>query len=179
MKLSNNFTLAELTKSATADRLEIDNSLEEGRGDDTRIIVNLMHLTQAILQPVRENYDIPFSPSSGYRCMELEEILCAPAIKRYLAETSDRTVQGYLAKKQHPTGCAVDFEVPGVRNLLLARWIERHCEFDQLILEFYKPTDPTAGWVHASFDRHGNNRKEVLTIGATGVRIGLPEFEGE
>ncbi len=179
MQLSQNFTLAELTKSATADRLEIDNSLEEGRGDDTRIIVNLMHLTQAILQPVRENYGIPFAPSSGYRCTELEEVLCAPAIKRYLSLTSDNTTGGYLSKKQHPKGCAVDFEIPGVRNLLLARWIERHLEFDQLILEFYKPTDPTAGWVHVSFDRHGNNRKEVLTIGATGVRNGLPEFEGE
>ncbi len=179
MQLSNNFTLAELTKSATADRLEIDNSLVEGRGDDTRIIVNLMHTTQAILQPVRENYDVPFSPSSGYRSMALEAVLCEPAMKRYLAKSSDNTRAGYLDAKQHPKGCAVDFEVPGVRNLLLARWIERHLEFDQLILEFYKPTDPTAGWVHASFDRHGNNRKEVLTIGATGVRNGLPEFEGE
>ena len=178
MNLSPNFTLAELTKSATADRLEIDNSLIEGHEQDTRIIVNLSHLAERILQPIRENYSIPFSPSSGYRCPELEEVLCAPAIKRYLAERSDRTLGMYLEKKQHPKGQAADFEIPGVRNLLLARWIERHLDFDQLILEFYKPTDPTAGWVHVSYDRLGN-RKEVLTIGATGVREGLPEFEGE
>ncbi len=175
MKLSNNFTLAELTKSHTADRLEIDNSLVEGRNDDTRIIVNLAHLCERVLQPVRENYDIPFAPSSGYRSMGLEAVLCEPAIKRYLALTSDNTIAGYLNKKQHPKGMAADFEIPGVDNILLARWIERHLEFDQLILEFYKPNDPTAGWVHASYDQHGNNRNQVLTIGATGVREGLPE----
>lgn len=179
MQLTNNFTLAELTKSATADRLEIDNSLVTGRNNDTHLIANLAFLAGKVLQPIRENYNIPFAPSSGYRCLDLEQVLCRPAIDRYLSLNSDNTVAGYLAKKQHPKGCAADIELPGVNNLLLARWIERHLEFDQLILEFYKPTDPTAGWVHVSYDSRGQNRKEVLTIGATGGRSGLPDFEGE
>lgn len=180
MQLSNNFTLAELTKSSTAARLEIDNSLVEERSpQDMHLITNLQALCLNVLQPIRENYSIPFSPSSGYRCYGLELVLCRPAIDRYLALCSDNTEAGYLVKKQHTKGEAADIEIPGVNNLLLARWIERHLEFDQLILEFYSPSDPNAGWVHTSYVSPAQNRREVLTIGATGARTGLPDFEGE
>jgi hypothetical protein len=178
MQLSNNFPLHELTKSATASRLEIDNSLVPGRGNDSIIIEKLRELCKNILQPVRENFSIPFIPNSGYRSFELERALCRPAIDRYLSLSSDNTVEGYLTKKQHPRGEAADMELPGVDNLLLARWIERHLEFDQLILEFYSPRDPNAGWVHASYVSPAQNRHEILTIGATGARGGLPDFEG-
>jgi zinc D-Ala-D-Ala carboxypeptidase len=49
---------------------------------------------------------------------------------------------------QHAKGQAADFEVPGVANIELARWIEANLDYDQLILEFYDPNDPAAGWIH-------------------------------
>ena len=61
MKLSNNFTLAELTKSQTAVRRGIRNE------PSTDHINNLIHLAKTILQPVREHFGKPVTISSGYR----------------------------------------------------------------------------------------------------------------
>jgi len=60
MNLSNNFTLAELTKSQTAVRKNINN--EPG----TEEIENLIHLAKTVLQPVREHFGKPVMISSGY-----------------------------------------------------------------------------------------------------------------
>jgi hypothetical protein len=50
MKLSNNFTLAELVKSQTAIRKNIRN--EPGTAE----INNLIHLAETVLQPVRDHF---------------------------------------------------------------------------------------------------------------------------
>jgi hypothetical protein len=68
---------------------------------------------------------------------------------------------GSRSTSQHAKGEAADFEVPGVANIELARWIRDTLDFDQLILEFHDPDDPTAGWVHCSY-RAGGNRKQSL-----------------
>ena len=62
MELSKNFTLAELCKSQTATRHNINNI-----PTDQMIINNLIAVSNNILQPIRDNYGIPFSPNSGYR----------------------------------------------------------------------------------------------------------------
>ena len=49
MKLSRNFSLRELTKSATAERSGIDNTPK-----DLEHLVNMTHLAIHILQPVRD-----------------------------------------------------------------------------------------------------------------------------
>jgi len=67
MKLSNNFTLEELTKSQEAIRLEIPNEPNQDH------IFNLQLLCQYILQPVRDNFNLPMTISSGYRSPELCE----------------------------------------------------------------------------------------------------------
>ncbi len=137
MKLSANFSLAELTKSQTATRKGIDNT-----PSDTHI-QNLIHLAESVLQPVREHFGKPVMISSGYRSPALCEAI------------------GSSTKSQHARGEAADFEIAGVDNKELATWISKNTTFDQLILEFYDEGDPNSGWVHCSAVTEGP-RKQVL-----------------
>ena len=68
---------------------------------------------------------------------------------------------------------AADFEIAGVSNLEVALWIQNHCDFDQLILEYYTG-EPSSGWVHVSY-KDGSNRKQVLTFDGKSYTNGLPE----
>lgn len=76
---------------------------------------------------------------------------------------------------QHLTGEAVDIEIRGFSNLELAKFIRDNFEFDQLILEHADNLahDKNSGWVHVSYKKNGNNRKEVLTINKKGKFKGL------
>ena len=137
MRLSKNFSLAELTKSQTATRKGIDNE------PSTEHVENLIHLAETVLQPIRDEFGRPVVISSGYRSPELCEAI------------------GSSAKSQHAKGEAADFEVPGMDNMQLAMWISKNTTFDQLILEFYEPGDPNSGWVHCSAVKEGS-RAQVL-----------------
>lgn len=154
MRLSDHFSLAELTKSTTALRLGIDNSVDP-LGAPT-IVSNLEALALNILEPVREHFGIPFSPGSGYRCFILNRVL--------LSKDSS----------QHIRGQAADIEIPGISNFELAEWIRDNLDFDQLILEHYTLGEPTSGWVHVSYARLQKNRKEVLTVSKQGTFTELP-----
>ena len=55
---------------------------------------------------------------------------------------------GSKPTSQHTIGQAADFEVPGVSNMEVAKWIAENCEFDQLILECY--TGGNTGWIRAA-----------------------------
>ncbi len=67
MELTKNFTIQELTKSATATRLKIDNTPSQ------RIIKNLTELATKVLQPIRDKYGKPIIVTSGYRCEQLNK----------------------------------------------------------------------------------------------------------
>ena len=137
MKLTENFSLIELTKSQTAERKGIDNT------PSTEHQENLKSLCESILQPVRDHFSRVVSVSSGYR----SEALC-------LAIGSKTT-------SQHAKGEAADFEIYGISNKELADWINENLYYDQLILEYWKESDPNSGWVHCSFSLNGN-RKQYL-----------------
>ena len=137
MQLSAHFSLRELTKSQTAERLGIANE------PDDEAVENLIILCDMILEPVRNHYDTPFVPNSGFRCLDLNRAI------------------GSSDTSQHTTGEAVDFEVPGVPNKDLALWVQDNCKFAQLILEFYKDDDPASGWVHCSYVIDGDNRNSA------------------
>jgi hypothetical protein len=137
MKLSNNFSLSELTKSQTAVRKGIKNE------PSTEHVENLIHLAETVLQPVRDHFGKPVVISSGYRSPELCEAI------------------GSSSKSQHARGEAADFEIIGVDNMQLAMWISKNTTFDQLILEYYEPGDPNSGWVHCSVVKKGP-RAQVL-----------------
>jgi hypothetical protein len=78
---------------------------------------------------------------------------------------------------QHCRGEAVDLEIAGVPNAILAEWIQENLIYDQLILEFYKKDVPSSGWVHVSFtvDEKAlfGNRKESLTFDGSRYTKGL------
>jgi hypothetical protein len=138
MKLTENFSLGELTKSQTAERKGIDNS------PSTEHQENLKSLCEMILQPIRDHFGQVVSVSSGYRSPEL----CVAI--------------GSSTKSQHASGCAADFEIFGVSNKELADYINENLDYDQLILEYWKGEDePNSGWVHCSYT-NGNNRKQYL-----------------
>ena len=138
MRLSKNFTLKELIKSDTAVRKGINNNPNEDH------INNLERLATNILQPVRDHFAKVVSVSSGYRSPEL----CVKI--------------GSSAKSQHAKGQAADFEIFGVPNAELAKYIIDHLDFDQLILEFHNPEEPNSGWIHCSYKNPDENRKQVL-----------------
>ena len=137
IRLSKNFALSEMVKSATAERLNVDNSPSDIH------LVNLTHLAIHILQPVRDQFGV-ITINSGYR---------SPALNAKV---------GGSKTSQHCNGQAADFESFSTPNPDLAKWIANNLEFDQLILEFYDGVNPNSGWVHCSYNLMGNRRK-ILT----------------
>jgi hypothetical protein len=137
MKLTENFSLLELTKSQTAERKGIDNTPSPEHQE------NLKLLCESVLQPVRDHFGKVVTISSGYRSPEL----C--------------TAIGSKITSQHARGEAADFEIFGVSNKELADYINENLEYDQLILEYWKESDPNSGWVHCSYSA-GNKRKQYL-----------------
>lgn len=61
------FTLAELTESATAKRLNIDNT------PTAEVIENLQYGCDMVLDPLRRLYGAPIIIGSGYRCKQLNK----------------------------------------------------------------------------------------------------------
>ena len=137
MQLSKNFSLQELIKSQTAERKGIDNTPSPEHQE------NLKLLCTSILQPIRDHFSRVVSVSSGYRAPEL----C--------------TAIGSKITSQHARGEAAAFEIFGLSNKTLADYIDSELHYDQLILEYWKESDPNSGWVHCSFSQ-GKNRRQYL-----------------
>jgi putative chitinase len=153
MQLSEHFKLNEFTKSETAIRKRIDNTPGPAHAS------NLQKVCEKILEPVRKHFGKPVRINSGYRGAALNSAV------------------GGSSKSQHCNGEAVDFEIDGLANPTLAKWVADNCEFDQIILEFYDPKEgPNSGWVHASYSE-GKNRKQILTaVSVSGKTVYKPGF---
>ena len=139
MKLSQNFTLKEMTQSQTALRNHIDNSPNDLQ------IQNIEELVKNILQPLRDYYEAPLKITSCYR---------SPALCEKIGSSSNSQ---HCANR----GAAADFEIPGYDNKQVASHIKNNFDFDQLILEYYDESDINSGWIHCSF-LSNKNRKESL-----------------
>lgn len=143
MKLTQNFSLKEMTFSDTAVRKGLDNT------PSLEYVVNLTVLCCHILQPVREHFGKSVNINSGYRSVAVCEAI------------------GSSSKSQHSRGEAADFEIYGMSNQTLATWIYENLDYDQLILEFHDPEgDPNSGWVHCSYTKEKENRRQALIINA-------------
>lgn len=153
IKLSKNFWLSEFVKSQTAERLGINNW-----PTNPDVINNLSNLVTNVIQPIRDYYGIPFSPNSGYRCIELNRAL------------------GSKDSSQHVKGQAADIEISGVPNRELAEWIRDNLDFDQLIMEFVYDKEPSSGWVHVSYVSPIANRGQCLTINKHGTFLGFKMY---
>lgn len=152
--LSEHFKLGEFIKSETAIRKGIDNSPSEDH------LENLKLVCQKILEPVRKHFGKPIRINSGYR---------GPALNAAV---------GGSKTSQHCNGEAVDFEIDGLANPELAKWVAANCEFDQIILEFYDPKEgPNSGWVHASYSKKSNRKQTMTASSAGGKTVYTPGFK--
>lgn len=134
MRLSKNFTLAELTRSNTATRLGIFNT------PCYEHLQSLQRLITKLIQPMRDELGA-IRISSGYRSPEL-----------------NRAISGSL-KSQHCKGEALDLQFwkDGMMcNKAIYDWVKSSgLEFDQMINEY------DFAWVHVSL-KENKNRKQIL-----------------
>jgi hypothetical protein len=136
-------SLKELLFSETAIRLAIPNEPTD------QILINLQTLIQEVINPIVNHFgDIKIT--SGYRSPEL----CLKI--------------GSSIGSQHTKGEAVDFIIPNISNQEVSLWIVQNLEFDQCILEFWKP-ETNSGWVHCSYSN--TNRKMYLRAFKSNSRI--------
>ena len=138
MKLSKNFTVSEYTKSSTATRRCIDNSMTDAHLECAKA------LFENIVQPVRDHFG-PTVVTSGYRSDALNEAI------------------GGARGSQHSKAEAADMETNFASTVQVSQFIADNLDFDQLILEFYIPGDPNSGWTHCSYVSKSQNRNQILT----------------
>ena len=134
MKLSKNFTRAEIEHSNTAKRLGIKNEMSEEH------LANMQNLIDNLIQPLRDGIG-PIRISSGYRSPQLNKAI------------------GGSTRSQHSKAEALDlqfWEKGKMNNKVIYDWIlESGLEFDQMINEF------DYSWIHISLKKN-SNRSEVL-----------------
>ena len=145
--MTQSFSIRELTYSDTAIRLGIDNTPTD------EILKNLQNVIQFILEPISNNFDSQTMITSGYR---------SPALCQAI---------GSKPTSQHTLGMAVDFEILGTPNKEVSDWIVNHLDFDQCILEFWKPEQPNSGWVHCSYKTSGNRKMYLKAYSANGRTV--------
>lgn len=136
-RISKNFTLDELTASATAKQMHIINA----PGVDE--VCNLCALVHHVLQPLRTAMQEPIKIGSGYRCPQLNKAV------------------GGVPNSQHIKGEAADLCIDGdkAKGRKWITWIMNHCDFDQLIWEH---NAKGTYWVHVSYRADGKNRRQVI-----------------
>ena len=147
MRISKNFTLAELTKSNTATRLGISNT------PDKEGIHKLRLLATELLQPLR-NAVGALRVTSGYR-----------------SESLNKAITGRSNYVSQHTKCeAVDLQFVKrgkMDNMKIFNAIINHAlEFDQCILEFGGATadkdSDNPDWIHLSWKIKGNRRQILV-----------------
>ena len=131
------FTLAEMTKSATAQRKGIKND------PSIQVCKALTSLIEKVLDPLREAYEKPIIVTSGYRCEKLNKAV------------------GGAASSQHVKGEAADIrsvqDTPEENKKLFDLIVKLGLPFDQLINEY------NYDWVHVSYGpRHRRQKLKAV-----------------
>ena len=146
------FNLSDYTKSMTAERNGIDNSIK-----NSSIESSLRCVHKRIVCAIWRKFG-SVHINSGYRCLALNRLL------------------GSKDSSQHRKGEAVDIEVPGVSNKALFDWCRKNLKYDQLILEFHDMKIPSSGWVHCSTKSNKLfNRKQSFGIDRHGKVFYIPK----
>ena len=142
MNLSPNFSLAELTASETADRLNIDNTPSPSE------MANLVRLATFLEEVKSVLGGKPVMINSAFRCKQVNDAV------------------GSKDTSQHRIGCAADIRVPSMTpDEVVKAIIASGIGYDQVIREFDR-------WTHISIPSEAgtNPRKQALIIDKTGTR---------
>lgn len=128
------FTIAEMTRSDTADKQGIDNRLPKD------LLPNVENLIAEVLDPLREWYGRPIYVNSGYRCPELNKVV------------------GGVENSYHVSGCAADLDtrLSKSENGKLFEYIKENLPFTELGWE------GGGAWVHVALVKGRENEKEVF-----------------
>ena len=137
------FTLNELVRSSTAERLGIDNSPSD------EIKGHLIHFVDTVLDPIRESWGGPIIVSSGYRCPELNKAV------------------GGVKNSGHQYGYCADLQLKDSKRLrefagFVFDWmLEHQMKFDELIWE----KSGSTVWLHFCWiGKDGKQRMKCFDI---------------
>ncbi|MGA2755701.1 MAG: D-Ala-D-Ala carboxypeptidase family metallohydrolase [Terracidiphilus sp.] len=134
MKLSEHFTLEELSFSEMAARLELDNA-------PNQIVITNLGLVATAMEKIRTLLGAnPIVVHSGYRSPQVNKAV------------------GGVMTSAHCRGLACDFVCPsfGTPAEVALAILKSDIEYDQLILEY--------GWIHVGLAQEGLlSRREALT----------------
>ena len=157
--LSPHFKLHEFTKSATAEKHQLNNMPREEFE-----LANLRALATNILEPARTIIGAPLVVTSGFRCATLNRLI------------------GGAARSQHMLGEAADF-IPknmDVEEAALLLSSQPELPFDQLVYETrLRENAAPMRWIHISHRRFGRNRRDIFSvIHTTDGRQVMPGIQG-
>lgn len=151
MKLTEHFTLAELTASNKAAQLGLDNTAPPE-------LVPCLVLVAEMLERVRSTLNVPITVTSGYRSPEV-----------------NRAVGG-VTSSDHTQGYAADIVAPGFGTpYAIAKMLAPMLSvlgIGQLILEGVKGKQ----WVHVSTRVPSKVANRVITITDAGAELGIQEL---
>ncbi|MCT6721683.1 D-Ala-D-Ala carboxypeptidase family metallohydrolase [Acidovorax sp. K2F] len=151
MKLTEHFTLAELTASSKARQLGLDNT------PPPEIVPRLV-LTAEMLERIRSTLGVPITVTSGYRNRQVNEAV------------------GGVTSSDHTQGHAADIQAPSYGTpTQIARCLAPLVSvlgIGQLILEGVKGKQ----WVHVSTRVPDKASNRVITITDQGAQLGIQEL---
>ena len=134
------FTIEELCKSETAERLNIDNTPTK------EIVDNLTYFVDRILDPLRESWGSAILVNSGFRCHLLNKAV------------------GGSKTSAHKLGWAVDLRPKNGKIEEFKKFVVEFFKgrmWDQIILE----TDGDTIWVHIGlFNGSRKQRRQIFSI---------------
>lgn len=150
MQLTQHFTLAELTKSSTAERLELDNTPPPE-------VLPALTRTAEMLERIRSTLGVPVTVTSGYRAWAVNKAV------------------GGVTTSDHAQGRAADIVAPRYGTpLQIARALAPLVDvlgIGQLIYERFGSTS----WVHVSTRVPDKRVNRVITITSAGTQLGVQE----
>ncbi|MES2888680.1 MAG: D-Ala-D-Ala carboxypeptidase family metallohydrolase [Pseudomonadota bacterium] len=151
IRLTQHFTLHELTHSATAVRQRLDNTPPPD-------VLRALQGTAEMLERIRSTLGVPVVVTSAYRSRLVNQAV------------------GGVSSSDHVSGQAADFVAPSYGSpyliaSLLAPLVST-LGIEQLILEGLKGKQ----WIHVSTRKPAKNINRILTITDAGARPGIQSF---
>lgn len=148
MKLSQHFTLAELTASAKARQLNIDNT------PPPELMPRLVLLAE-MLERIRATLGVPITVTSGYRCQPLNKAV------------------GGATSSDHTQGHAADIVAPGYGTpYQVAKSLAPLIDTLGIGQVIYENTGRSS-WVHVSTRTPEKASNRVITYNGAGYELGI------